>query len=163
MISDWETAAIPQIPSLSGPNWSPKDPARSPDECEQLNAAKKVRIIVIDDETLIAETIVEILSAEGFEVTAVSNGAAAVDLAKTFHPDIILSDVIMPGMNGIEMAIRIRGFLASCNIILFSGQAATVDLLAKAREQGHNFEVLAKPIRPHQLISVIRKRAGMLQ
>ena len=86
----------------------------------------------------------------------VSSGAAAVELAKVMRPAIILSDVIMPGMNGIETGIKIREIVPNCKIILFSGQAATVDLLEQARWQGHRFDILAKPIRPENLIRLIR-------
>lgn len=117
---------------------------------------RKLRVIVIDDETLIAETVAEILRQEGFEAVAVSAGRSAVELAKTWLPDIVLSDVIMPGQNGIETGVRIRELVPSCKVILFSGQAATVDLLEDARRHGHHFEILAKPIKPEQLISIIR-------
>ena len=73
-----------------------------------------------------------------------------------------LRDVILSGLNGIETGIKIREIAPSCKIILFSGQAATLDLLEKARGQGHRFEMLAKPIRPEQLISIIRNASGRL-
>ena len=134
-------------------------PGSSPDgfsSNEDLDGAKKQKVIVIDDESLIAETVVEILSGVGFEAVAVADGASAIELAKSSKPDIVLSDVIMPGMNGVETGIRIREVCPECRIILFSGQAATVDLLEKARQQGHHFDILAKPMKPEQLISVIR-------
>lgn len=111
---------------------------------------------MIDDESLIAETVVEILNEEGFEAVSASSGLSAIELAKTVRPAIVLSDVIMPGLNGIETGIKIRETVPNCKIILFSGQAATVDLLEKARERGYRFDVLAKPIKPEDLISVIR-------
>ncbi|MEQ1354011.1 MAG: response regulator [Candidatus Acidiferrum sp.] len=125
-------------------------------EGARLGEAKKAKVIVIDDEPLIAETMVEILNHEGFEAVSASDGASAIELAKTLLPDIVLSDVVMPVRNGVETGIRIREALPSCRIILFSGQAATVDLLEKARQRGHSFDVLAKPMKPEQLISVIR-------
>jgi CheY-like chemotaxis protein len=103
-----------------------------------------------------ASIVVEILNQEGFDATSVSNGAAAIELAKDLQPDVILSDVIMPGLNGIETGIRLREIVPNCKIILFSGQAATVDLLNKNRLQGHQFDILAKPVKPEQLIKVIR-------
>ena len=118
---------------------------------------QKVKVMVVDDESTIAHTLVEILSDEGFEVTAALTGDSAVELAGTFKPDIVLSDVVIPGMNGVEAGIKIRALLPKCRVILFSGQAATVDLLKQARNQGHEFEILAKPIRPEALISVIRR------
>lgn len=131
-----------------------------PDERERINEGKKLRIIVIDDEPVIADTVVEVLNEEGFEAIAVSTGASAIEIAKAFHPDVVLSDVIMPRLNGIETGIRIRDITPDCRVILFSGQAATVDLLEKARQQGHRFDILPKPIRPEQLISVIRTGSG---
>jgi CheY-like chemotaxis protein len=79
-----------------------------------------------------------------------------VDRARETKPDLIISDVIMPDMNGIEAAIRIRQALPGCKILLFSGQAATADLLEKARAQGHEFEILAKPVHPQDLLAKLR-------
>jgi DNA-binding NtrC family response regulator len=69
---------------------------------------------------------------------------------------VVLSDVMMPGLNGIETGIKIRQIVPGCKIILFSGQAATVNLLEAARKSGHVFDILAKPIKPDYLISIIR-------
>jgi CheY-like chemotaxis protein len=79
------------------------------------------------------------------------SGTEAVNLTDVFQPYLILSDVIMPDMNGIEAAIIIRGKLPDCKILLLSGQAVTVDLLAMASAQGYEFEILAKPIHPDEL------------
>ncbi|HWG57996.1 MAG TPA: response regulator [Candidatus Acidoferrales bacterium] len=118
---------------------------------------KKIKVMVVDDESTIADTLVEILAAEGFEAKAASTGHAAIELARDFEPDVVISDVVIPGMNGIEAGIKIRDILPECKVILFSGQAATVDLLKRAREEGQDFEILAKPIRPEVLISMIRR------
>ncbi len=160
MIGNWQAVSVPLWPSFGNPKWVPNGTMHNPDEQRFVDEAKNQRIIVIDDEVLIAETVAEILNDQGFEATPVSDGAAAIELAKTLRPDIVLSDVIMPGLNGIETGIRIREIVPDCRLILFSGQAATVDLLPKAREQGHRFDILAKPIKPEQLISVIRGSSG---
>jgi CheY-like chemotaxis protein len=156
MISDAVHFVVPIFTLFENPKWVPEGPGESGSGREHAAESKKLRIIVIDDEELIATTVVEILTEEGFEATAVSNGASAIELAKTARPDIVLSDVIMPGLNGVETGIRIREIVPDCRIILFSGQAATVDLLEKARRQGHHFDILAKPMKPEQLIHVIR-------
>jgi CheY-like chemotaxis protein len=156
MLRDLHELIAPALPLFSVSNWIPKEAKHPGDERDRIEGDKKVKIIVVDDEALIAETVVEILNQEGFEATCVSSGASAVELAKEIRPAIILSDVIMPGLNGIETGIKIREIVPNCKIILFSGQAATVDLLEQARNQGHRFEILAKPIRPEHLISVIR-------
>ena len=59
----------------------------------------------------------------------------------------------MPGMTGIKVAIAVRGRLPDCKILLFSGQAATADLLQKAKTHGHEFEIVAKPIHPSDLLA----------
>ena len=123
---------------------------------KRIDGGRKIKVVVVDDESVIAETVVEILNQEGFEAIAAANGSIAIELAKTYRADIVLSDVIMPGLNGIEIGIKIRELVPDCRIVLFSGQAATVDLLEEAREQGHSFDILPKPIKPEQLISVIR-------
>jgi CheY-like chemotaxis protein len=121
------------------------------------NNKPKPRVLVVDDERVIADTLAIILNQAGFDASAVYTGTGAVERAKTIRPDLIISDVIMPDMNGIEAAIHIRGFLPGCKILLFSGQAATADLLESARAQGHEFEILAKPVHPQDLLAKLRE------
>lgn len=124
------------------------------DTTESQNA--KPRVLVADDEHVIANTLTIILNQSGFDARAVYSGEKAVETAATFHPDMLISDVIMTGITGIESAIQIRAMLPNCKILLFSGQAATADLLEKAREQGHEFEILAKPVHPTDLLAKLR-------
>jgi CheY-like chemotaxis protein len=116
----------------------------------------KPKVLVVDDERVIADTLAIILNQNGFDAAAVYTGTAAVERARSVRPDLIISDVIMPDMNGIDAAIHIRGFLPTCKILLFSGQAATADLLERARAQGHEFEILAKPVHPQDLLAKLR-------
>ena len=116
----------------------------------------KPKVLVADDERVIADTLAIILNQSGFEATAVYTGEKAVETAKTLRPDMLISDVIMTDLNGIDAAIRIREILPSCKILLFSGQAATADLLDRARGQGHEFEILAKPVHPQDLLARLR-------
>lgn len=114
------------------------------------------KVLVVDDETVIADTLATILNQSGFESRAVYSGENAVRLAPIFHPDMLISDVIMADLNGIDTAIRIRAILPHIKILLFSGQAATADLIEKARAKGHDFEVLAKPVHPQDLLNRLR-------
>jgi CheY-like chemotaxis protein len=116
----------------------------------------KPRVLVVDDERVIADTLAIILGQNGFEASAVYSGNEAVKRARDTHPDLLISDVIMEDMNGIEAAIKIRQMLPSCKILLFSGQAATADLLENARKEGHEFEILAKPVHPQDLLAKIK-------
>ena len=115
------------------------------------------RILVVDDEVLIADTIVQILNRNGFIAEVAYSGVEAIELAKRHCPELVLSDVMMPQVDGVEAAIAIREHCPNTRIVLFSGQAATVEILARARERGHEFELLPKPIHPTQLIKHLRQ------
>lgn len=117
---------------------------------------QKFKILVADDEHAIADTLAIILNKAGFETKAVYSGEAAVEMADSYRPDLLLTDVVMDGITGIEAAIKVRSMLPSCKVLLFSGQATTADLLEKARDQGHEFELLAKPVHPTDLLSRLR-------
>ncbi len=119
----------------------------------------KPRVLVADDEHVIANTLAIILNQAGFEARAVYSGEKAIESLDTFEPDMLISDVIMTGMTGIEAAIATRAKRPSCKILLFSGQATTADLLEKAREQGHEFEILAKPVHPTDLLAKLRRQS----
>src|ERR1700743_3228228 len=96
----------------------------------------KPKVLVADDEQVIANTLAIILNQAGFEARAVFSGEKAIELLDSFEPDMLISDVIMTGMTGIEAAIITRQRLPKCKILLFSGQAATADLLENARHTG---------------------------
>ncbi|MGH9716006.1 MAG: response regulator [Candidatus Acidiferrales bacterium] len=144
------------------------DPANPPDgfsddpdaSLRELASSRRVRVLVVDDEPTITDTLVEILNGEGFDAMSASNAEAALASLRKFAPDVIISDVVMPGMNGVEFGVRVRSLLPRCRILLFSGQTATVDLLRDARKHGHEFEIVPKPIKPQTLISMIREGVG---
>jgi CheY-like chemotaxis protein len=121
---------------------------------EQILSKRKV--IVVDDEQVIANTLAIILNQAGFEARAVFSGEQAIELLESFQPEMLIADVVMSGITGIEAAIAIRNKLPKCNILLFSGQAATTELLERARTQGHEFEILAKPVHPSDLLAKLR-------
>jgi len=116
----------------------------------------RLRILVADDEQIIANTLAIILNQAGFEARAVYSGEKAIEALDSFQPDMLISDVIMTGMTGIEAAIATREKMPNCKVLLFSGQAATADLLEKARLEGHEFEILAKPVHPTDLLAKLR-------
>jgi CheY-like chemotaxis protein len=120
-----------------------------------------MKIIVIDDEPIIADTLVNILNGEGHQAIATSSGSCALEWATRFRPDLIVSDVVMPGLSGIDTAKAILKSFPDCRIILFSGQAASTDLLAGTRDEGYSFEMLAKPVDPDVLLDTINSRHSM--
>jgi DNA-binding NtrC family response regulator len=112
---------------------------------------------VVDDEEIIASTLAAILKISGFSSVAFTDPFKALESAESREPSVLISDVIMPGMNGIELAVRIQSKYPKCKILLFSGQAATADLLETARSEGHDFVLLGKPIHPSELLAAIKK------
>lgn len=115
------------------------------------------RVLVVDDERVISETLAMILSQKGYAAKAAFSGEAAVDIARIFEPDVLITDVVMRGMTGIEAATEILSFLPLCKVILFSGQATTLDLLRRNRHTNANFEILPKPVSPEALLERIAK------
>ena len=121
-------------------------------------ADRKPKVLVVDDERVIADTLVAILRQHGYDAYAIYGGKAAVERARSTNPDLVIADVIMPDISGVEAAIHIRGLLPQCKILLFSGQANTAELLKDAAAQSYDFELLAKPIHPRDLLA----KLGML-
>jgi DNA-binding response OmpR family regulator len=114
------------------------------------------KILVADDEQVIANTLAIILNQAGFEALAVYSGESAIEALESFQPAMLVTDVIMNGLSGIDVAIAARSKRPECKVLLFSGQAATSELLEKARAEGHEFEILAKPVHPSDLLAKLR-------
>ncbi len=122
-----------------------------------MEATSKIRVLVVDDEHVIADTLVVILRQSGYEATAFYNAQSALERIEAGCPELVISDVVMPGMSGVEMAVLIKERYPDCKVLLFSGNAAMVDMLASARQQGHDFELMAKPVHPSDLLAKIAR------
>jgi DNA-binding NtrC family response regulator len=114
------------------------------------------RIFVVDDERIIADSLSAILNKSGFDASAFYDAETALAASEIVKPEYIISDVAMPGMNGIDLAMQMKERFPACRILLFSGHAATVDLLANAHSAGHHFELLTKPVHPKDLLARLR-------
>jgi DNA-binding NtrC family response regulator len=118
------------------------------------NSGQKTSIYVVDDEHAIASTLVTILKIYGYDARSFSVPLLALEAAKSKSPDLLLTDVVMPGMSGIELAVQIQLICPDCKVLLFSGQASTRS--TKTMEDGHNFAVLLKPVHPKDLLKKLR-------
>lgn len=118
----------------------------------------QLKVLIADDEILIADTLGMILRQGGYDCQVAYSGRAALSKSLDFQPALLISDVIMPDMNGVEVAIRVREMLPSCEILLLTGQAAAVDLMQRARADGHVFDILNKPIHPDELLRWVSLR-----
>ncbi|AXC16315.1 Chemotaxis regulator - transmits chemoreceptor signals to flagelllar motor components CheY (plasmid) [Acidisarcina polymorpha] len=126
-----------------------------------MSESQRFRVFVVDDEFAISSTLAIILSRSGFAADAFTNPIKALEAAKSEPPDLLISDVIMPEITGVDLAIQIRAAAPKCKILLFSGQAATADLLIEARAKGHDFTLLTKPVHPADLLCAVRNLEGL--
>jgi DNA-binding NtrC family response regulator len=117
------------------------------------------RVFVVDDRTVIAETLASILNQAGFKAMAFDDPTMALSASSIKCPDVLISDVVMPRMTGIDLAIRVRNAHPECRVLLISGEIHTTGLLEQARKEGHEFEILAKPVHPNELLERLRGEA----
>jgi DNA-binding response OmpR family regulator len=111
------------------------------------------RVLIVDDESTIADTLTEILNKNGYEATAAYDGEDAIETALVKPPHMLISDVMLPGMNGIELATIMRRIFPECKVLLFSGHSQTSELLLNLTNgSGHHFELLSKPVHPAELL-----------
>ena len=116
-------------------------------------------VFVVDDRTVIAETLATILTNSGFRAMAFDDPEIALSAAKINHPDVLISDVIMPRMTGIELAIHVRNVHSECRVLLISGEIATASLLEQTKIDGHNFDILPKPVHP---VAILERLQGLI-
>ena len=114
------------------------------------------RVFVVDDERVIASTLAMILCHQGFDATPFTAPLEALKAARSNAPDLLISDVVMPELSGVDLAIQVKEQCPDCRVLLFSGQAATANLLKDARAAGHDFELLTKPVHPADLLARIQ-------
>jgi CheY-like chemotaxis protein len=124
---------------------------------ERRTYVSYARVFIVDDEHVIASTLAAILKMHGYSATFFTSPVEALAAARSRAPDLLISDVAMPGISGIDLAIQMRAQYPTCKILLFSGQAATIDFLEDARAQGHDFDLLLKPVPPTELLFEVGK------
>jgi two-component system response regulator MtrA len=113
------------------------------------------RILVIDDDTALAEMIGIVLRTEGFETSFCADGAQAVEAFRTQRPDLILLDLMLPGMDGIEICTRVRAE-SGIPIIMLTARTDTADVV-RGLESGAD-DYIVKPFNPKELVARIRTR-----
>lgn len=116
----------------------------------------KPKVLIVDDEPVIAHTLEAILRKSGFDARGAHSGENAVEIAHQWGPDALVTDIILGGISGIETALRVRSLAPHCRVILMSGHAVSSELLNEAGDRGDEFDVLAKPFYPTELIDKLR-------
>lgn len=128
-------------------------------EGSMVELSPKRKVLIADDEKVIADTLALILNQGGFDARAVYTCEKALEVAPAFQPDMLISDVLMADLNGVDAAIKMRGLLPQIRVFLLSGQAVSAELLAKAKANELGFEVLVKPVHPRDLIAKLKSAA----
>ncbi len=116
-------------------------------------------VLIVDDNPLIIETLAAILRGHGLAAMTAFDGPAALEFADLIPPQMLLSDVVLGGMNGFELAAEVTHRVPDCEVILFSGEYSTCDVVSR-HVDGHRFLTLVKPVHPRQLLARIWEQLG---
>lgn len=114
--------------------------------------AKGQKVLIVDDERWTSDTLATIFSISGFEARPAYSAEEALEIIAVWQPALVILDVVLPGMNGIDLAIELARRQPSCQILLFSGNPNTAQLSQAAAQAGHLFEILEKPVHPDLML-----------
>jgi DNA-binding NtrC family response regulator len=110
-------------------------------------------VLVIDDDRMLADTLSDILRKNGYKPVALYSGEEALEVAERFRPDVVLSDIRMSRLDGIEAAKRIRILHPACRIILFTAHTVSTALVQLIH--GLGFELLQRPLHPDRVLTAL--------
>jgi CheY-like chemotaxis protein len=105
-------------------------------------------ILIVDDDPVITESLGLIFERHGYAVRCALTAEEAIEIIAQWEPDLAILDVMLPCMNGIDLAMVLKANRPSCHLVLFSGHAGTPALMEEAAKRGNMFEILAKPVHP---------------
>ncbi len=115
-------------------------------------------ILIVDDEPEVTESLAAILQQYGYNVRVAQTAEQAIGAIADWQPDLAIVDVVLPQMNGIDLAVTIRNAHPNCRLVLFSGQQTSQSVLEEAAKKGHLFEILAKPVHPLFMLDYVSSR-----
>ncbi len=111
------------------------------------------RALVVEDELALADIVTSYLAREGFEVETASDGESALRHARTLDPDVVVLDLGLPGMDGIEVCRRLRTF-SDCYVVMLTARADEVDTLVGLSVGADDY--VTKPFSPRELVARVR-------
>ncbi|MBI5524027.1 MAG: response regulator [Desulfarculus sp.] len=117
------------------------------------------RVLVVEDEEGLKENLAELLRLEGYHVGTASNGLQGLKAHLSFRPELVITDVVMPIMDGVEMVRQLRQRQPGIKALFISGFFGTRSIRGELMEEidRHGYPRLAKPFRPSQLFALVRQ------
>jgi two-component system response regulator MtrA len=115
----------------------------------------KSRILVVDDDPALSEMLSIVLRGEGFDTAVVSEGPRALPAVREMRPDVVLLDLMLPGMNGIDVCRAIRAE-SGVPIVMLTAKSDTVDVVLGLESGADDYVI--KPFKPKELVARIRAR-----
>ncbi len=115
----------------------------------------KPRILVVDDDAALAEMLTIVLRGEGFEPFVVGDGTQALTAVREIRPDLVLLDLMLPGMNGIDVCRVLRAD-SGVPIVMLTAKSDTVDVVLGLESGADDYMV--KPFKPKELVARVRAR-----
>lgn len=110
---------------------------------------------MVDDDMRVADSIVQILATSGYTAVGAYSAEAAMKMAEKLDPQVVISDVIMGPVSGIELAIHIREHHPDCRVLLISGYAAPAGHNSGAVAKGAKLQFMAKPVDPVRILDFV--------
>ena len=111
------------------------------------------RVLVVDDDKLVADTLQLVFRANGFEAEARYSAAEGLERARTFAPQLLLTDITMPERTGLELADEVARELPDCRILMLTAYSSNlVKATGHGRKFGPRMRILSKPVRPEELL-----------
>ena len=118
---------------------------------------KRVKVLVVDDETIVRESLRDWLSDVGHHVLTAENGSAALDIIERERTEIVITDLVMPGMNGIELLKKARGISPGTEVIVITAYGSIPTAITAMREGAYDY--IEKPFCPEKAEFLIERLA----
>ena len=116
--------------------------------------ARKLCIFIVDDEAAIVENLAQALAQEGYETRCFANALDALEAASETAVHLLMTEMVLPGLSGVQLAIRMREIAPHCRFLFFSGEVSTDDYFSKGYS-GPRVKIHQKPLRIPELMAEI--------